>query len=246
MNQPQYAGAVAALYNSGAALSHPMNQLTHATWLEKLGDVEGKYILDLACGGGHSSRLLAVRSAYVTGVDLSQDMINHAQALEERSPLGITYRVGDAATLDLGKTFEIVTPSFLFHYASSLNELRAYMETVRRHLIPGGRMVALHAWKPIVPRMENAGHWSEWVDPSTAEKEGAKIRLHVLDRNGDEVLALEYYYWTQKTYESMLRACGFKAIQCHTYIVPHRFRKQWSNWSQIERSNTSCVMTAQG
>ena len=45
----------------------------------------------------------------VMGVDLSPMLIHQAEAEEDRDPLGITYEVGDATTLDLDRRFDVIT-----------------------------------------------------------------------------------------------------------------------------------------
>jgi ubiquinone/menaquinone biosynthesis C-methylase UbiE len=68
--------------------------------LEACGDVAGLTALDLGCGQGYFSRLLAEARATVTGVDLSDRLIARARELEHAAPLGITYHVLDATRLD--------------------------------------------------------------------------------------------------------------------------------------------------
>ncbi len=60
------------------------------------GDVQGTNVLDLGCGQGFFSRLLAQRGARVLGVDISDRLIGHAIRREQEAPLGIEYRVLDA------------------------------------------------------------------------------------------------------------------------------------------------------
>jgi SAM-dependent methyltransferase len=59
--------------------------------LEALGPVDGRSVLDLACGLGRATRELARRGALATGVDLSAGLL--AKALP-----GIRYLHGDAAS----------------------------------------------------------------------------------------------------------------------------------------------------
>jgi len=50
-----------------------------------LGNIEGKTILDLACGEGHFSRRLAERAKgniQITGVDISENLIKISQGKE--------------------------------------------------------------------------------------------------------------------------------------------------------------------
>ncbi|HUO05914.1 MAG TPA: class I SAM-dependent methyltransferase [Candidatus Binataceae bacterium] len=60
--------------------------------LEFIGDVKGREILDAGCGEGYQTRILARRGARMTGIDISDRMIESAQAEERREPLGIEYR----------------------------------------------------------------------------------------------------------------------------------------------------------
>lgn len=66
-----------------------------------VGDVEGKSVLDVGCGEGCFSRFFAKAGAEVTGVDLSDALIEAAVEEEERHPLGVRYFVADAADLSM-------------------------------------------------------------------------------------------------------------------------------------------------
>jgi len=55
------------------------------------------HVVDLGCGEGATTRLLARRGAKVTGIDLSPRMITLAQQEEAREPLHIDYRVASYA-----------------------------------------------------------------------------------------------------------------------------------------------------
>ena len=64
--------------------------------LTACGAVGGRKALDVGCGQGYFSRLLAGAGAVVTGLDLSDGLIARAVEIETREPLGISYRQGDA------------------------------------------------------------------------------------------------------------------------------------------------------
>ena len=69
-------------------------------FFEFIGDLSGKTVLDVGCGEGYNTRLLARSGARMTGVDISQRMIELARQEEQREPLGIRYEV--ASFSDLG------------------------------------------------------------------------------------------------------------------------------------------------
>ena len=68
-------------------------------FFEMLPDVAGMHGLDIGCGEGHNTRLVARRGAKVTAVDIAETFIGHARAAEKETPLGIDYRVASAVEL---------------------------------------------------------------------------------------------------------------------------------------------------
>jgi ubiquinone/menaquinone biosynthesis C-methylase UbiE len=60
-------------------------------FLDLVGDLAGRDVLDAGCGEGYNTRVFARRSARMTGVDLSTRMIELAREEERRDRLGIRY-----------------------------------------------------------------------------------------------------------------------------------------------------------
>lgn len=56
-------------------------------------DLSGRDVIDLGCGEGRNTRLLARRGARMTGIDIASKMIEAALTTEAEEPLGIQYRV---------------------------------------------------------------------------------------------------------------------------------------------------------
>ncbi|HZN11950.1 MAG TPA: methyltransferase domain-containing protein [Blastocatellia bacterium] len=105
-------------------------------FFDMLPDVAGLAGLDLGCGEGHNTRLLARRGARVTAVDISHVFVGHARQLEEEEKLGIDYRVASAVGLPFGDS--------AFDFATAFMSLMDIPETGRalaeahRVLRPGG------------------------------------------------------------------------------------------------------------
>jgi len=57
--------------------------------------LDGQRWLDVACGAGRAARELARRGAGVLGLDVSEEMIERARAIEASEGLGIDYRAAD-------------------------------------------------------------------------------------------------------------------------------------------------------
>jgi SAM-dependent methyltransferase len=235
----------AELYNSGRRRGHPLHMLPYETWRPLLGDVEGLSVLDLACGDGYTSRVLAGMGANVVGVDISQEQIKWARQFEAQNPLDITYFVDDAAKLKLGRTFDLVCPSFLFHYARDMDTLWRMMERAAAHLKRDGKMVALSAApQPIVPRFLGASHSTRWGNGDPWH-EGSEVVMDFYDLAGVKFGDIQYYYWAPETYERLLQSAGFVGIKWHPNMFPRELRKQFPSWRQMEQFCGSAVLTAQ-
>ena len=81
--------------------------------LDALGNVRGKRALDIGCGEGRFSRLLAGLGAEVTGIDLTEPLIERARELAVG---GDSYVMGDAENLD-GISGRELRPCSLVHRA---------------------------------------------------------------------------------------------------------------------------------
>ncbi len=71
--------------------------------LKILGKIKNKKIIDLGCGDGYYSRILAKKGAKVIGVDFSYQSIKLAKFQEEKENLGIDYYKSDISKLNFLK-----------------------------------------------------------------------------------------------------------------------------------------------
>ena len=96
-------------------------------------------ILDLGSGTGRDAGALVASGHEVVGVDSSAAMVAHAR---EHHP-GARFEEGDLRTCRLGRTFDAVSclDSALL-YCHTHEDLAACGEVLRRHLRPGGMLVA--------------------------------------------------------------------------------------------------------
>ena len=68
-------------------------------FLAILPDVHGLVGLDIGCGEGHNTRLVARRGARMTAIDISPKFLTYAGQSERDEPLGIQYVLASAQTL---------------------------------------------------------------------------------------------------------------------------------------------------
>ena len=127
------------------------NRMIHFTqWLalDPWFDVRpGMRVLDVGCGVGRWSRLLAARGAFVTGVDLSPTMIE--QSTQRAAAAGLANRcrflVQDSTELSAGGPFDLVLGVTVLQHILDPLALRAAVERMADHLARTGRMVLLEA-----------------------------------------------------------------------------------------------------
>jgi SAM-dependent methyltransferase len=99
--------------------------------------VAGKDVLDIASGEGFGSSMLAVQARSVIGVDISEDVITHAQ--NKYSSPRLNFRVGSATAIPLPDASVDVVVSFeTIEHIIGHEEMLA---EVKRVLRPGGVLV---------------------------------------------------------------------------------------------------------
>ena len=104
--------------------------------LSRMGDLEGKSILDIGAGLGESSVYFASCGAAVTSLDLSEEMVHFALRLAAFHDVKIQSRVMAAESLgEPDNTFDFVYVANTLHH---LTDKSALMREINRVLKPGG------------------------------------------------------------------------------------------------------------
>jgi SAM-dependent methyltransferase len=103
-------------------------------------------VLELGCGTGRVLIPAAEAGCTITGLDQSESMLQRCQAKVGELPAEIRKRVtlvhGDMTRFDIGRTFDLVTVPFrpVQHLITVEEQLR-FLQCVRKHLAPNGRLV---------------------------------------------------------------------------------------------------------
>ena len=123
---------------------HSCQRLALEPWFDMK---PGARVLDVGCGVGRWSSMLAMRGACVTGVDLSPTMISEARRRAAAHGVGDRCRflVQDLAQLDAGEQFDVVLGVTVLQHILDGAALREAVQRMTAHLAPAGRMVLLEA-----------------------------------------------------------------------------------------------------
>ena len=115
--------------------------LIDPTFLQVIGDVHGKRVLDLTCGNGYLSRRFAREGAEVVAVDASAPIIERARARGNRGRPEIEYHVADAVHLGMlaPTSFDLVACNMGL---MDIGDAEGAIQEVGRVLRTGGRFVA--------------------------------------------------------------------------------------------------------
>lgn len=150
--------------------------------IELLAPQPGEVILDLGCGDGVLTAMLAATGAQIIGIDSSPDFIAAAQQL------GLDARLMNALELSIDEQFDGVFSNAALHWMAEPEQI---VRNVRRHLKPAGRFVG------------EFGGFGNVAAISTA------IRA-VLERHGIDTSGIHpWYFPSAEEYRQLLEKNGF-------------------------------------
>ena len=117
------------------ALLHQLNPLRLRYILDQLGQVGGRDILDVGCGGGLLCEPLARQGAHVIGLDASSDAILVAK--QHAGELPIDYRCGTIETVSENNFDAILAMEIVEH----LDNVPIFIQSCAKRLNPGGKLI---------------------------------------------------------------------------------------------------------
>ena len=111
----------------------------------------GEPVLELACGTGRITIVLAQAGFNVTGIDNSEGMLKEARRKSAEAGVEIEWVKADMRNFNLDKVFSlIILPANALCHLLDLSDFEACLENVRKHLTPNGRFII----EVFVPKIE--------------------------------------------------------------------------------------------
>jgi SAM-dependent methyltransferase len=182
----------------------------------------GAAVLDVACGWGRHSLELAAAGLRVTGVDLSEGLLEEARRLATEGGVEIDWVRADMRRLPFANAFHAAVSLFssLGYFDSDEDDL-AVLAGIRNALRPGGRFVLETMHRDLIARDFLERDW--WQGP-----DGERIRV---ERVFDPVAGVshEAMYWeddggsgekhfsirvrSATEWDGLLRAAGLEPLE---------------------------------
>ena len=142
----------------------------------------GGRTLEVGCGTGRVLIPTAVSGCEITGLDLSPHMLRMCRQKLDKQPRDVKQRVklieGNMTDFDTDEKYQLVTIPFRpFQHLVTVEEQKACLNCIRRHLVPRGQLV-FDVFNPNFERLiSNPRYTQETVDlPETKMQDGRKLR----------------------------------------------------------------------
>lgn len=102
-----------------------------------LAYVTGKKVVDIACGEGYGSYLLAAKAASVTGIDIDSTVIQEASGRYKKDNL--QFLAGSVTAIPLADQSTDMVVSF--ETLEHIEDHALFMQEIKRILVPGGLLI---------------------------------------------------------------------------------------------------------
>ncbi len=108
--------------------------------IEKLKPGGDEQLLDIGCGDGKVTAMLAARLEYgrVTGIDSSESMVERARRSYGHKVKNLEFQLQDARSLPFEQQFDLIFSNAALHW---IIDHRPVLEGIFRALKPGGRLL---------------------------------------------------------------------------------------------------------
>ncbi len=182
----------------------------------------GAHVLDIACGVGRHSIELARRGYQVTGLDLSQTLLNTAAARARRAGVEVNWVRADMREIPFTQEFDAAFNIFSsWGYLESEAEDEKVLAAVARALKPGGAFLLETAHRDWLIHHFQPHTWHEGIGVVVLEEQMLDLltgRLHsihtaIYDDGRQRRWQLNTRLYTASELRRMLETAGFAVSQ---------------------------------
>lgn len=187
------------------------NYLHYPAVSKELGNVKGKTILDVGCGDGLFSRILASQGARVMGYDKSSEKITEAENLGSEYVTQIEYQVASPKTFKSSLVFDSAASVMVLPYAASIDELKEFFTSTHTSLKSGGVFASL----VFNPYFKN---FNEVIGTRLFKKlDENEVEVNFLEPDTKRIMFKSLLHqYIKEDYESAAREAGFTNLTWST------------------------------
>ncbi len=210
-----------------------MDNVPYEEWCEYLlqilqqQNIHDGLVLDLGCGTGKMTRLLAKAGYDMIGIDLSEEMLGIAREYEDEDS-GILYLNQDMREFELyGTVKAVVSICDSMNYITEEEDLLTVFELVNNYLDPGGIFVfdlnTLYKYREILGetticenREEGSFIWENYFDEEEQINE-YDLTLFIREEDGRYSKYEETHYqrgYELETVKALLKEAGLEFVAC--------------------------------
>ncbi|MBO2622841.1 SAM-dependent methyltransferase [Shewanella algae] len=189
----------------------------------------GAQVLDLGCGPGFYTQLLAKRGFCCTGVDFSPASIAYAQQQAQAAGLDIDYQLLDVRSYRPTKKFDFIMMTFGELNVFSAADAKSLLKHCANWLTPSGKLlVEVHSFDEVKRQGQAEPSWQRHSQGLFLDAPHLLLTEHawdealqisstlfwVIEENGKVTrFGSRMQAWQDEEYLQLLNECGFNKIQ---------------------------------
>jgi SAM-dependent methyltransferase len=190
--------------------------------------VHGKKALDFGCGAGRSTRFLVSLGFEAIGIDIAQNMIEQARAVD---PEGNYRRIDDSGFSSLeDRAFDLVLSAFTFDNIPSSDRKVLLFSQLAEKLSAEGKIVNLVS-SPEIYLHEWASFTTKDFPENKAAKSGDTVRIIMTDV--EDARPVEDILCTDEEYRRIYRRAGLEVLTVRRPLARDDEPFAWVNETRI-------------